>query len=279
MTPNLPRVAAVHDVSGYGKCALTVAMPVISAMGVEVCPLPTALLSTNTLFENFTFFDFTPHMKAYLDHWKQLGLAFDSVYSGFLGSGEQIGIVSRLINEFESGISIIDPVMGDNGIVIKTYTPEMCREMANLVALADFATPNITEACILTGREYSGEVLNRADTKAICEDIKSLGTKNIVLTGVQRDNKLYNCGIEENGNYFELDIDLLPFHMHGTGDLFTSIIVGGLMRGYNLKESVNSAAHFVYDAMKYSKDIEDIFDRGVAFEPLSYKLGKGIYTG
>lgn len=278
MTKNLPRVAAVHDVSGYGKCALTAAMPVISAMGVEVCPLPTALLSTNTLFENFTFFDFTPYMDAYIDHWKSLGLTFDCVYSGFLGSEKQIGLVARLINEFDSGISVIDPVMGDNGIVIKTYTPEMCRAMAGLVSIATVTTPNVTEACILTGREYKGEELSEAEARTLAGEIKNLGTPNVVLTGVQRAGKLYNCVLEENGNYTELSIDLLPFHMHGTGDVFTSVMVGGLLRGKDLKTSVDSAAHFVYDAMDYSKDIEDIFDRGVAFEPLSYKLGSGVYV-
>lgn len=277
MTKKLPRVVAVHDVSGYGKCALTVAMPVLSACGVEVCPLPTALLSTNTLFDGFTFFDFTPHMEAYLAHWKRLGLKFNCVYSGFLGSEEQIGYVAKLIREFESGVSVIDPVMGDNGVVIKTYTPEMCRSMIDLVAIADCATPNITEACLLTGREYAGAELDSAESRAICEDIVALGTKSVVLTGVQRGDKLYNCGIDRQG-YFEREIDLLPYHQHGTGDVFTSVLVGGLMRGYDLRQSVDSAAHFVYDAMEYGHDIEDIFDRGVAFEPLAWKLGSGVYV-
>lgn len=277
MTKFLPRVVAVHDVSGYGKCALTVAMPVLSACGVEVCPLPTALLSTNTLFEGFTFFDFTPHMQEYIAHWKKLNLKFNCVYSGFLGSEAQIGYVTQLIKDFDSGISVIDPVMGDNGIVIKTYTPAMCEEMKKLVAVADYVTPNITEACLLTGRKYEGMSLSQDESKAICEDILALGTKNVVLTGVQRGDTLYNCGIDKEG-YFELPINLLPYHQHGTGDVFTSVLVGGLMRGYNLRQSVASAASFVYDCMEYGRDIEDIFDRGVAFEPLAWRLGSGLYN-
>lgn len=277
MTKTLPRVAAVHDVSGYGKCALTVAMPVISAAGVEVCPLPTALLSTNTLFDNFTFFDYTPYMQAHIDHWRALKLKFGCVYSGFLGSEQQIGFVQQLMTDFESGISVIDPVMGDNGVVIKTYTCEMCDSMSGLVAMADCATPNITEACLLTGREYCGAELDQAGSRALCEDIVALGTKSVVLTGVQRGNKLYNCGIDQDG-YFELPIDLLPYHMHGTGDLFTSVVVCGLMRGFDLRASVDSAARFVYDCMEYGRGIEDIFDRGVAFEPLVHKLASGIYV-
>jgi len=276
MTKSLPRVVAVHDVSGYGKCALTVAMPLISACGVEVCPVPTAVLSTNTLFEGFTFFDYTPYMQAHLDHWKKIGMKMDCVYSGFLGSVEQIDYVMQLIRDFDSGISVIDPVMGDNGIVIKTYTPEMCAHMKNLVAIADYVTPNITEACILTGRDYLGAELTSEESRQLCEEILALGTKHVVLTGVQRDDQLYNCGIDEEG-YFECGIDLLSYHQHGTGDVFTSVMVGGLMRGHSLRESVDSAAHFVYDCMEYGHEIEDIFDRGVAFEPLAWKLGNGIY--
>ncbi|MCL1873398.1 MAG: pyridoxamine kinase [Clostridiales bacterium] len=276
MLKKLPRVAAVHDVSGYGKCALTVAIPTLSAAGVEVCPLPTALLSTNTLFEGFTFFDFSPHMDAYLDHWQSLGLKFDAVYSGFLGSAYQMQVVARLIQNFPTGMGIIDPVMGDNGIVIKTYTPQMCREMANLVAVADLATPNITEACLLTGREYQNAELDSAQAEELCREIVDLGCKSVVLTGVIRGEMLYNCALAE-GRYFEREIGLLPFHMHGTGDLFTSTLTAGLMRGYSLEESVDSAALFVRDAMLESKDVEDAFERGVAFELLLHKLGKGLY--
>ncbi|MCL1975640.1 MAG: pyridoxamine kinase [Firmicutes bacterium] len=276
MTKILPRVAALHDVSGYGKCALTVAMPVLSACGVEVCPLPTALLSTNTLFEGFTFMDFTPHMEAYLAHWQSLGLKFNSVYSGFLGSEQQIHIMMRLINEFESGLAIIDPVMGDNGLVIKTYTRGMCDEMVKLVSVADLTTPNITEACILTGREYVSAELNEEASYKLCWDIAALGAKAVVLTGVQRGEKLYNCAMQK-GIYFEHEINLLPYHMHGTGDLFTSVLTGGLMRGYDLQRSVQSAAEFVYDAMEISYDLEDVFDRGVGFEQIVYKLGSGVY--
>ena len=278
MTTYLPRVAAVHDMSGYGKCSLTEAIPVLSAAGVEVCPLPTAILSANTLFENFTFFDYTPHIEAHLNHWRELGLTFDCVYSGFLGSEKQISFVQRLIGDFDSGVSVIDPVMGDNGNVIKTYTPDMCRAMSKLVAMADYATPNITEACIMTGRSYAGEALDEAECRAICADLAALGTKNPVLTGVHRgEDTLVNCGIEYGKGYFELEIERLPFGTHGTGDLFTSTMVAGLMRGHDLRASVDSAARFVYDCMVYGQDVPDIMDRGPAFEPLVYRLAGGLY--
>lgn len=277
MTKRLPRVAAVHDISGYGKCALTIAIPVISAAGIEVCPIPTALLSTNTSIEGFTFFDFTPYIDEYIDHWQKLALKFDCVYSGFLGSVKQIDTVTRLIRGFAYGISVIDPVMGDHGLLFKTYTPDMCRELARLVAIADYVTPNVTEGCILTGRKYKDAGLDEREAREICQEITAMGTKNVVLTGVVRKDKLFNCGIEKDQGYFEEEIDRLPYNMHGTGDLFSSVMVAGLVRGYPLAKSVASAARFVFDAMAYSKDVKDAFERGVAFEPLVYQLGEGLY--
>ena len=278
-TKKLPRVAAVHDISGYGKCSLTVAIPVLSAAGVEVCPVPAAVLSTNTLFPGFTFFDATAHMKECITHWKLLGLKFDSVYSGFLGSAEQIEIVLSLIRDFQSGLAIIDPVMGDNGNIIKTYTPELCEKMKDLVAAAHLATPNITEACILSGIDYIGNEISSEQSRTLCERVRSLGTKNVVLTGVIRGQKLYNCILEEGGKYCESEIALLDFQMHGTGDLFTSVLTAALMRGYELKAAVDSAALFVRDAMVESLEVEAAMERGVAFEPLVYKLHTGIYQG
>ena len=272
----LPRVAAVHDMSGYGKCSLTVAIPVLSACGVEVCPLCTSLLSANTLFPGFTFFDYTPYMQAHLDHWHSLGLKFDCVYSGFLGSTEQMDYVRQLKTDFDSGLLVVDPVLGDNGQLIPIFDDDMVKAMADLVGLADCATPNVTEACLLTGRPYQGDALSAEDSEGMCREVLALGCGRVVLTGVLRDGKLINAGIDENG-YFEQVIDELPYHQHGTGDLFTSTMVGAMMRGHDLRRSVDSAAHFVYDCMEYGHDIPGVFDRGVAFEPLAYRLGGGIY--
>ena len=277
MTKNLPRVAAVHDVSGYGKCALTVAIPVLSAAGVEVCPLPTAILSSNTLFPGFTFLDYTPHIPGHLDHWRQLRLRFDCVYSGFLGSVEQIGYVRDMIREFSDGIGVVDPVMGDNGVLIPVYDQQMCQSMKELVAAADYVTPNITEACLLTGRDYTGPELTTGQAQELCREVAALGCPNVVLTGVQREGRLYNCGLEVERGYFELGIDLLPFTQHGTGDLFTSTLTAALVRGYSLRQAVDSAARFVYLCMDQGQEIPQVFDRGVAFEPHLYHLSSGVY--
>lgn len=277
MLRELRRVAAVHDITGYGKCALTIAIPVLSAAGVEVCPLPTAVLSGNTVLPNFTFLDYSPYMQAHLDHWQSLGLRFDGVYSGFLGSVEQIHHVQRLIRDFSSGIAVVDPVMGDDGLLIPVYDRDMCRAMQELVASADYVTPNVTEACLLTGREYRDAALSPAESEEMCREIAELGCGNVVLTGVQREGRLCNCGWAKGEGYFERSIELLPFTQHGTGDLFTSTLTAGLIRGYSLVEAVDSAAAFVRLCMEEGQLLPDIFDRGVAFEPHLYHLRSGVY--
>lgn len=277
MKQKLARVVAIHDMSGYGKCSLTVAIPVISAAGIEVCPLPTALLSTNTLIPGFKFFDFTPQMDEFINHWQEIGFKTDCAYSGFLGSAEQIQIVKNFMLNFNCPLKVVDPVMGDNGIIIKTYTPEMCSTMRELVAIADIVTPNLTEAYILTGRDYVDGEIDSNTSRELCAQIIELGAKNVVLTGVVRGNTLYNCAMSSDSFYFEVAVDLLPYHMHGTGDLFTSVLTAGIVSSYSLKESVESAAHFVRDAMIVSNDIEDAFERGVTYEPIVYKLRGGLY--
>lgn len=278
MKQKLARVVAIHDMSGYGKCSLTVAIPVISAAGIEVCPLPTALLSTNTLIPGFKFFDCTPQMDEFVNHWKEISFKTNCAYSGFLGSAEQIQIVKNFMLDFNCPLKIIDPVMGDNGVIIKTYTPEMCSTMRDLVAIADIVTPNLTEAYILTGRDYVDGEVDSDTSRELCAQIIALGAKSVVLTGVVRGDTLYNCAMSNENTYFEVAVDLLPYHMHGTGDLFTSVLTAGIVSSYSLKESVESAANFVRDAMILSNDVEEAFERGVAFEPMVYKLRGGLYN-
>jgi pyridoxine kinase len=271
----LPRCVAIHDLSGYGKCALTVAIPVLSACGVEVCPLPTAILSTNTNFPGFTLFDFSPEIPAYIDHWDSISLKFDAIYSGFLGSAEQIALIADLARRFSPKHVIIDPVMADNGVLYKTYTQEMCAGMKNLVKIADYVTPNLTEACVLTDTKYDLEKTSYDDIKALAAKIKSLGAKNVIITGIERGNTLYNCILDDTG-YSERAVPLLPYRMHGTGDLFTSVLAGGILTGHNLYESVDSAAEFVPYTMEKSQNYEDSHRRGVCFEPYLHMLAGGI---
>ena len=272
----LPRVAAVHDISGFGKCALTTALPVISACGAEVCPLPTAILSTNTHFEGFTFYDYTPNMNDHLRHWEVMGVGLDALYSGFLGSVQQIDIVLDAAKRFSPSLTVIDPVMGDNGVRYATYTPEMCEHMKKLTSIADVLTPNYTEGCILTDTPYDPEKTSPADLERMAEKIALLGGKQVVITGIERGDQLLNCSLDENG-YVEHAVPLLPYRMHGTGDLFASVLTGGLITEHSLYESIDSAARFTAFTMERSRMIEDADRRGVCFEPYLYLLRKGLF--
>ncbi|MGI6169469.1 MAG: pyridoxamine kinase [Christensenellales bacterium] len=273
----LPRIAAAHDLSGFGKCALTIALPVLSACGVEVCPLPTAVLSANTSFQGFTLLDFTPHMEGYIRHWAELGLRFDAFYSGFLGSEHQIHLVRDLISRFSPGRIIIDPVMADHGKVYKTYTSQMCESMKMLAAIADVVTPNYTEACILANEPYQPDQVSCADISRLADKIAALGAKSVIITGIERGGALLNCVLDEQG-YQERSVPLLPYHMHGTGDLFASVLSGGLVRGHSLYQSVDSAAAFVHFAMEKSKLYADYNRRGTCFEPYLHLLRTGLFS-
>lgn len=272
----IARVAAVHDMCGFGKCSLATALPVISACGVEVSPVPTGIFSTNTTFPNFQFTDFTAQMPGFISHLKESGVTFDAVYSGFLGSAAQIAYIKELVKSFSPKYTIIDPVMGDNGEVYKFYTPEMCENMKSLAAIADITAPNLTEACVLTGQDYKKTDTSYGGIKVLAEKVAEIGSKNVIITGIERGDKLYNCILSENGEYNEREIDLLPFRMHGTGDLFASVLTGGILRGHSLVKSVDSASLFVYEVMKFSQTVEHFHERGACFEPFLYRLRSGI---
>ena len=254
---------------------LQLAFQLYLASGVEVCPIPTGILSTNTNFEGFLFTDFTFKMAEYIEHLNKVGVNFDAIYSGYLGSVTQIEYIKNMAKTFRPTHIIIDPVMGDNGIIYKTYTQEMCENMKSLVSIADICVPNLTEACILTNEDFSSADTSFEGIKKLAEKISAIGAKNVIITGIERNNKLYNC-VLENGKYFEREIDLLPFKMHGTGDLFSSVLTGGILCGHSLVDSVDSAAKFVYEVMEYSKTVEGYHERGACFEPLLYKLNGGL---
>lgn len=269
---HVPRVCAVHDMAGYGKCALTVVIPVLSACSVEVCPVPTAIFSTNTSIKGFKMTDFTPNIGSYLEHWKDIGVKLDGIYSGFLGSEEQIDIVLSMKKMFSPRLFIVDPVMGDNGVKYKTFTDKMCGKMKDIAKCADVLTPNLTEALILTDIEYNSFDVSYESLKAVCIKLKELGAKNIVLTGAPMGDDLVTSILSENGSFNTIVQKKLPTNMHGTGDTFTSVLCGKLVNGFELYESAKIAASFVSTAMEYSYDVEDFIVRGVVFEPLLHTL-------
>lgn len=266
----IPRVAAVHDMCGYGKCSLTAAIPILSAAGCDVCPVPTALFSAHTRYEVFTFHDTTEILDGYLDAWRQENVDLDGVYSGFLGSADQIAIIKRLYAEYPHALRLVDPVMGDGGEIYATYTPELCRAMGTLVDGADALMPNLTEASILTGRDYPGQDIDDAQVDEILGALLAAGAKNVVLKGIDRgDGMIRNYVASASTGVAgkqELAHAKLPFMTHGTGDAFASALCGAVMAGRPLAEAANIAGEFVRHAMESTQYQPNHEERGVSFE-------------
>lgn len=266
----IPRVAAVHDLCGYGKCSLGIAIPVLSAAGIDVCPVPTSLFSTHTKFPKFYMHDTTAMLDDYLDAWREEGVELDGIYSGFLGSAEQVGAIRRLYREYPGALRIVDPVMGDGGEKYPTYTDEMCEAMKGLVDGANVLTPNLTEAAILTGMPYAGQNVDDAHVRRTVDALLEMGAKSVVLKGIVRPGEKvirnYVAVAGEGGAPEEVASELLPFMLHGTGDLFASGLTAAIFCGRNLRAAVEFAGTLVRDAMSITRDQPNYELRGVSFE-------------
>ena len=270
-----PRVAAIHDMSGFGRCSLTVAIPILSAMGVQCCPLPTAFLSTHTGgVEGFTFLDMTDEMSKVADHWASLGLTFQAVYSGFLGSERQIGVVENFICRFRGPdtVVVVDPVMGDYGRVYQTYTAAMCNGMARLAELADVITPNLTEAALLLDRPY--EEIRQADAYEVVRRLSLGGRRSVVLTGYSSEPGQTGalCFDRDSGESKAVQTPREPQDFSGTGDLFASVLAGGVAKGVPLFQAAQAAADFVRDCIARTLAEGLTEQDGVDFEPLLGQL-------
>ena len=266
----IPRVAAVHDLCGYGKCSLGIAIPVLSAAGIDVCPVPTSLFSAHTKFPKFYMHDTTAMLDDYLDAWREEGVELDGIYSGFLGSAEQVGAIRRLYREYPGALRIVDPVMGDGGEKYPTYTDEMCEAMKGLVDGANVLTPNLTEAAILTGMPYAGQNVDDAHVGRTVDALLEMGAKSVVLKGIVRPGEKvirnYVAMAGEDGAPEEVASELLPFMLHGTGDLFASGLTAAIFCGRNLRAAVEFAGTLVRDAMAITRDQPNYELRGVSFE-------------
>ena len=271
----IPRVAAVHDLCGYGKCSLGVAIPVISAGGCDVCPIPTGLFSSHTQFPFYHMHDTTPMLDAYLDAWEAINVEIDAVYSGFLGAPEQVDSIKRLYNTYPNALRIVDPVMADNGKVYPTYTPELCRAMASLAEGADLLTPNLTEASIILGTDYEGQNITIEEAERIINMLRNRGAKTVILKGIDReDGFLRNYVAGPTTPFSEYVNEKLPFMLHGTGDLFCSCAVAAIMAGQDVGTATDFAGKFVHDAMVITIEQPDFLSRGVQFEPLLGKISQ-----
>ena len=263
----IPRVAAVHDLCGYGKCSLGIAIPVLSAAGCDVCPVPTSLFSAHTRFPKWYMHDTTDMLDDYLDAWRDENIDLDAVYSGFLGAPEQVGAIKRLYREYPSALRIVDPVMGDGGQRYPTYTPELCAAMAELVDGADLLTPNLTEAAILTNTEYQGQDVDDEFVRRTMDALLNMGAKYVVLKGITHgDGLIRNFVAGADTNMAEVSGELLPYMLHGTGDLYASALLAALMAGRSLLDSVAFASKLVRDAMSITNKQPDYEVRGVSFE-------------
>lgn len=252
----VPRVAAIQDISGFGRCSLTVIMPILSCMGLQVCPLPTAILSTHSGgFGNFAFQDLTDNMDAYIEHWKSLQLSFEYIYTGFLGNEKQIDRVADFCRSFKrtgKECIVVDPVMGDNGKLYSTYNEVMQMKMKELVTHADIITPNKTEMYFLLGKPYSDEPLNEAAIKENLKALAEMGPKVVIITGVTMlDGCKANVAYDSKQDiYWKVPYDEVPTHYPGTGDAFTSVLIGALSQGDSLPMAIDRATQFISLAIK-----------------------------
>ena len=266
----IPRIAAVHDLCGYGKCSLGVAIPVLSAAGADVCPVPTGLFSSHTACPGWYMHDTTDILEDYLAAWDNVELEVDAVYSGFLGAPEQVDVIRSIYAKFPQALRVVDPVMADHGQVYPTYTPELCQAMAELACEADILTPNLTEAAIILGREWHGTDLSDDEAKEILEALIERGAKNVVLKGIQREGEtqIRNFVGGVDCDAFEVHNEFVPYMLHGTGDLYCSALLAAVMAGRDLYEAAWFAGNLAHDAIIVSTQQPHFQERGVSFEPL-----------
>ena len=269
-----PRIAAIHDLSCFGRCSLTIALPVLSAMGCQCCPLPTALLSAHTGFSGNTFLDLTVEMGRIADHWAAMDLQFDAIYSGFLGSADQVDTVARFFDTFKKSDTavIVDPVMGDHGTAYRTCTPELCRGMRVLAENADVITPNLTEAALLLDRPYEG--IRQADAYEVVRRLSLGGRRSVVLTGYSSEPGQTGtlCFDRDSGESKAVQTPREPQDFSGTGDLFASVLAGGVAKGVPLFQAAQAAADFVRDCIARTLAEGLTEQDGVDFEPLLGQL-------
>ncbi|MBQ2266512.1 MAG: pyridoxamine kinase [Clostridia bacterium] len=262
-----PKILTIQDISCVGQCSLTVALPIISACGVETCILPSAVLSTHTAFKGFTFRDLTDDMPAICDHWQKENIKFDGIYTGYLGSIKQIDYVIDIIKKLnkKDAKAIIDPAMADNGKLYPLFDREYVNAMKSLCAHADYLIPNITEACFLTDTEYKTEY-DRTYIDTIIERLTALGTKNIILTGVSYRQGHTGIVVFENGEYKYYEHEFLHRSCHGTGDIFASAFTGALVRGKSAFDAAKIAADYTVECIRQTAEEENHW-YGAKFEP------------
>lgn len=265
----MKRILTIQDISCVGKCSITVALPIISALGVETSIIPTAVLSTHTMFKNFTFKDLTDQIVPITQHWKSENIGFDSIYTGYLGSMEQIDIIANLFDEFKTdkNMIVVDPAMADNGNLYPGFDEAFAAKMATLCAKGDIIIPNITEASFMIGMEYK-ESYDEGYIKEMLHKLADLGAKVTILTGVGfKEGSTGVMGYDrEKDEYFYYEHDEIDVKFHGTGDVFASTLVGAMANGLTWKEAIPIAADYTAKSIQLTLDDENGRNYGVNFE-------------
>ncbi|MBQ8978906.1 MAG: pyridoxamine kinase [Oscillospiraceae bacterium] len=277
----IKKVAAIHDLSGVGRCSLTVILPTLSVMGIEVCPVPTAILSTHTGgFGDVEMRDLTDYTIPALEHYKRLGIGFDCIYSGFLASTAQVDHCLEFLSTYGDALKVVDPVMADHGKPYKTCTPQLRHRMKDLAAAADVITPNLTEAAILLGEDPSYTPKTHADVKSMLARLSALGPDTVVITSVYTGDEAYNAGYDKNANkYWKVAYKPISAAYPGTGDVFASVLTGSLLSGDSLPIAMSRASDFlelaIMTTFSYNADVRE----GIMLERCLSHLTHDIVSG
>lgn len=275
----MKRIVTIQDISCVGKCSLTVALPIISAMGVETAIIPTAVLSTHTMFQGFTVKDLTDQIQPITAHWKKENFGFDAIYTGYLGSFEQIDLMKEMFEEFktDSNLIFVDPAMADNGKLYPAFDEDFAKYMGTLCAKADIIVPNMTEAAFMTGKEYK-ESYDEAYAKEMLKALTGMGAKIAILTGVSFEEHMTGAmGYDsEKDEFYYYSHPKHPVSYHGTGDIFSSTCIGAMMNGMDWKEAIAVAADYTSECIRVTYEDPNAITYGVNFESVIPYLIKRI---
>lgn len=275
---NQKKIAVVSDFCGFGRCSLTVSLPIISAMKIQCCPLPTSIFSNHTGFDSFFYTDYTRNMEAYINEWEKLNLRFNGILTGFLGSPEQIRIVRKFLERFkdEETVAVIDPVMGDYGKLYPTYSQELAGQMKALIPYADILTPNLTEACFLTDTDYRADMEDDRIVE-LCEKLSRMGPEKIVISGLERGEALDNFVYEAGKEPVTVREHKAGPCRSGTGDVFSSILAADAVRGADFIRSVRHAAAFIAKTLRRTMELSLPKTDGICFEEYLAEIEKGLF--
>lgn len=282
-TNKVKKIAAVHDLSGMGRVSLTVVIPILSSMGFQVCPLPTAVLSSHTQYPEFSILDLTDEMPRIIAEWKKLDIQFDAFYTGYLGSPRQIQIVSDFIDDFRQpdGLVVVDPVLGDNGRLYTNFDESMIREMRHLAAKADVITPNLTELFYLMDKPYKADNTDE-ELKSYLRLLSDAGPQVVIITSVPVHGESHKTSVyaynRVGDRYWKITCPYLPAHYPGTGDTFTSVITGALLQGDSLPIALDRATQFILQGIRATFGYEYDNREGILLEKVLYNLDMPIQS-